>query len=263
MPTRPRTAITLSQDARARYSLAFDTDQAEIYHHIRPRYRPENLQFFTDRNPGLAVDLGAGTGLFTEQLVSAGWDVVAVDPAANMLEVLSANHPQATTVVAAVESLDTSPWRHRADLVVCAQAWHWIDTVQGSQKVAELLTERGVFGVIHHQIDTSYDWVLRLCKIMHSGDIHRVEIPPKITDQFSSPEGYWWRWHQTLNVEQVHQLMMSRAYYLRTTAKQRRRMHDNLQWYLIDHLGHSPDSDLKLPYITAAWRMHRLRLGDD
>lgn len=261
MPTRPRAAITLSQDARARYGLAFDTDHAALYHHIRPGYRADIVEFLTERRPGLAVDLGAGTGLFTDQLISAGWEVVAVDPAANMLEVLSASHPQVTTVVGAVESLDTTPWQHRADLVVCAQAWHWIDTEQGSRKVTELLTDQGVFGVIHHQIDTSHDWVLRLCRIMHSGDIHPVEIPPKVTDHFSSPEGSWWHWQQALTVEQVHQLMMSRAYYLRTTAKQRRRMHDNLQWYLIDHLGYRPDSVIQLPYITAAWRMHRRRLG--
>lgn len=261
MPARTTSAITLSQHARDRYRLAFDTDLADLYHRTRPGYQADILPFLTDRRPGLAVDLGAGTGLFTDHLMTAGWDVVAVDPAANMLEVLATNHPQATTVVASVESLDTAPWHQRAELVVCAQAWHWIDTVQGSQKVAELLTDHGVFAVVHHQIDTSYDWVLRLCRIMHSGDIHPVELPPKVTDQFTSPEGSWWHWQQTLTVEQVHQLMMSRAYYLRTTDRQRQRMHDNLQWYLIDYLGYRPESTIQLPYITAAWRMHRRRLG--
>lgn len=261
MPTRPTSATLLKQDARERYSLAFDTDYADLYHHIRPGYQAEIIPFLTDLPPGLAIDLGAGTGLFTDQLIAAGWDVVAIDPAASMLQVLANNHPQVVTVVSPVETVDTAPWQASADLVVCAQAWHWIDTEEGSQRVGDLLTAQGVFGVVHHQIDTSIDWVLRLCRIMHSGDIHPIEAPPTVTKDFTTPEGAWWRWHQNLSVEQVHQLMMSRAYYLRTTDTQRQRMHNNLQWYLLDHLGYSPDATIKLPYVTAAWRMRKRRLG--
>lgn len=256
MPPRPSSVTTLHRDARARYELAFDTDQADLYHRIRPVYQAEILPFVTALSTGVAVDLGAGTGLFTDQLVAAGWDVVAVDPAANMLQVLVNNHPQVTPVVTAVESLDTTPWRHRADLVVCAQAWHWIDTVQGSQKVAELLTDNGTFAVVHHQIDTTVDWVLRLCRIMHSGDVHPAEVPPRVGAGLSQPVGKWWHWEQELTVDQVHQLMMTRAYYLRTSEKQRRRMHANLQWYLTDHLGYAQSSTVKIPYVTSTWRMH-------
>src|SRR5690625_6027480 len=138
MPTRPSAAITLNDKARARYELAFDTDQAELYHHIRPGYQAEILPFLTVDRPGLAVDLGAGTGLLTKLLVDAGWDVVAVDPAANMLRVLAQHHPEVTTVVSSVEDLDTSPWLKRADLVVAAQSWHWIDTAQGDRKSTRL-----------------------------------------------------------------------------------------------------------------------------
>jgi len=257
MAHRPSSAITLNSDARKRYELAFDSDRADLYHAIRPGYQPEILPFLTEHSAGLAFDLGAGTGLFTDQLMAARWQVVAVDPAANMLEVLSARHPQIDTVVSTVEDLDTTPWRQSAQLVVCAQAWHWIDTKQGSQKADELLAVDGTFGVVHHQIDTSIDWVLRLCRIMHSGDVHPIEVPPTVTEQFTTPEGAWWRWHQQLNVEQIHHLMMSRAYYLRTTQRQRQRMHDNLNWYLLDHLGYTPEDTVRLPYVTAAWRMHK------
>lgn len=263
MSNRPSLAITLKNKARTRYELAFDTDQAELYHHIRPGYQADILPFLTAQQPGLAVEFGAGTGLFTEQLLAGGWDTVAVDPAANMLRVLAEHHPEVTTVVSSVEDLDTSPWRCSADLVVAAQSWHWIDSVHGSQKVAELLKHNGVFAVVHHQIDTSIDWVLRLCRIMHSGDVHSIQAPPKVSADLTTPHGSWWRWHQSLSVEQVHHLMMSRAYYLRTTPRQRGRMHDNLQWYLLEHLGYSTDDTIQLPYVTAAWRMLKRRLGED
>src|SRR5699024_11404036 len=120
------------------------------------------LALLTTTAPGLALDMGAGTGLFTERILAAGWDMVAVDPAANMLAILAQRAPQATTVVSTVEDLETTGLAHRAQLVVPAQAWHWIDTEIGCQKVAELLTDDGIFGIVHHQIDTSIPWVLRL-----------------------------------------------------------------------------------------------------
>lgn len=261
MSTRPTVAPKLSHDTRNRYTLAFDTDQADIYHGVRPGYQPEILEFLTQQQPGLAVDLGAGTGLFTAQLVAAGWDVVAVDPAANMLSVLAREHPEVETVVTQVEELNTAQRQAQAQLVVAAQAWHWIDTVQGCQKAAELLTEDGVFGIVHHQIDTSEAWVLRLCKIMHSGDIHPAEHPPEVTSRFTQPVGKWWCWEQLLSVEQIHHLMMSRAFYLRTHDKQRQRMHDNLNWYLLGHQGYEQNTMIRIPYVTSAWRMQRTELG--
>lgn len=261
MSTRSRGAVTLSQDIRYRYGLAFNSDQASLYHGVRPGYQPEVVDFLTNKPGGLAVDLGAGTGLFSATLLNAGWDVVAVDPAANMLEVLAKHYPQVTPIVSTVETLDTTRWSQQADLVVSAQAWHWIDTAQGSQKVAELLTDDGVFGVVHHQIDTSSNWVLRLCKIMHSGDIHPIDLPPRVGAALNQPVGKWWHWEQELTVEQIHQLMMTRAFYLRTSDEQRRRMHHNLEWYLVEHLGYAQSSTIRLPYVTAAWRIQRTRLG--
>lgn len=261
MLTRPAGAVILNDKTRQRYRLAFNTESADRYHRMRPGYQTEILDFIAQTPAGLAVDLGAGTGLFTTQLIDTGWDVVAVDLAANMLQVLQDNHPQAAIVVSRVEDLDTTPWQGRAQLVVSAQAWHWVDTEAGCQKVTELLAPDGVFGVVHHQIDTTSDWVLRLCKIMHSGDVHAIDLPPKVTESFEPPVGKWWHWEQHLTVEQVHELMMTRAFYLRTNDKQRARMHTNLDWYLLDHLGYTPDAMVKIPYVTAAWRTQPARLG--
>lgn len=261
MSTRPSVVPLLRQDTRQRYKLAFDTDQAHLYHDVRPGYQHEILEFLTGVPPKLAFDLGAGTGLFTSHLSASGADVVAVDPAANMLAVLAKHNPKVTTIVSTVETLDTTPWRAAADLVVAAQSWHWIDTTQGIQKVAQLLTEQGVFGVVHHQIDTSIPWVLRLCKIMHSGDIHPVEDPPSISSVFTHPVGKWWHWEQVLTVDQIQRLMMSRAFYLRTNNQQRARMHSNLEWYLLEYLGYDETAGIRIPYITAAWRMRKAQLG--
>src|SRR5690625_7715367 len=68
-------------------------------------------------------------------------------------------------------------------------------------------------------------------------------------------------WQQALTVDKLHQLMMTRAFYLRTNNRQRHRMHNNLNWYLLEHLGYAPESTVYVPYLTAAWRMQRSQLG--
>lgn len=258
---RPSTKASLNRNTREHYGRAFDTDEATTYHQVRPGYRQEILEFFTTRQPGLAIDLGAGTGLFTKLLVEHHWDVVAVDPSAHMLGVLQQQYPHVDTVISAAETLQTQPWQHQVDLVVSAQAWHWVDPEAGSAKVAQLLKPSGVFGVVHHQLDTSQPWVLRLSRIMHSGDIHPVHVPPIVSSNFSTPHGSWWHWEQPLIVADVHRLMMTRAFYLKTHQKQRQRMHDNLNWYLMEHLGYAQTDTVQVPYVTAAWSMHLSELG--
>src|SRR5699024_7198433 len=70
--SQPTAAPVLSKAARDRYTLALDTDHAELYHGVRPGYQADILDFLTTTTPGLAVDMGAGTGLFTERMLAAG-----------------------------------------------------------------------------------------------------------------------------------------------------------------------------------------------
>ena len=63
-----------------RYRLSFDA-VADVYERTRPTYAPEALAFVEQRLPlGRVLDLGAGTGKLTRQLVALGADVVAVEP---------------------------------------------------------------------------------------------------------------------------------------------------------------------------------------
>ena len=76
--------------------------------------------------PGAHVlDVGAGTGKLTRRLVSLGFDVVAVEPGAPMLDQLRKAVPEAETLEAPAESL---PLRDEtADAAFAGQAYHWFD----------------------------------------------------------------------------------------------------------------------------------------
>ncbi|MGO1182662.1 MAG: class I SAM-dependent methyltransferase [Micrococcaceae bacterium] len=259
-PPRPNRLPRLDPHQRERLGGAFDAgaSAAEIYDAVRPGYPAEVIDVLAaGRLPGRALDVGAGTGLLTGQLVRAGYRVTALEPAADMLQVLQRRHPEITTVHARVEDLPAHRdvvAEHSQDLVTCGQAWHWINPELGTRRLAEVLAPGGVLGIVEHQLNTAVAWVHRLSRIMHAGDVHPVDAPPRLGPEFAPPQRTGWQWEDTVTVPGLHALMATRSYHLRASAAVREKMRTNLNWYLLEHLGHAPDATLRLPYITSAWR---------
>jgi hypothetical protein len=54
------------------------------------------------------------------------------------------------------------------------------------------------------------------------------------------------------------ELTKSRSYYLRAGESIRAKVLRNLEWYLFEHLGHTPDEMLALPYLTQTWRARKI-----
>jgi ubiquinone/menaquinone biosynthesis C-methylase UbiE len=76
--------VTRSPQAR---SLSFGS-AAAAYERGRPTYPPEAIDWLLLPGARDVLDLGAGTGKLTTRLVERGLDVIAVDPIAEMLEML-------------------------------------------------------------------------------------------------------------------------------------------------------------------------------
>src|SRR4051812_24114022 len=82
---------------------------ADAYERGRPSYPPAAMEHLV-AVLGLGarrrvVDLGAGTGKFTELLVATGADVVAVEPVAEMRTKLEAALPHVTAVEGTGEAI--------------------------------------------------------------------------------------------------------------------------------------------------------------
>lgn len=231
-------------------------DGGEHYDRVRPGYPSESVEWlFAGRNPVEVLDVGAGTGKFTARLIERGLNVVALDPSRDMLGQLELRFPAARTLVGVAEHIDLPDGS--LDAVTVAQAWHWCDPQMASAEAARVLRRGGVLGLVWNQLDVSIPWVHRLSRIMHAGDVHRPGFRPAVGPQFRGLESHLTRWAQPLTPPDIRELVKSRSYYLAADEASRARVQANLRWYLNEHLGHTDDHVLQLPYLTQTWRAYK------
>ena len=257
IPSLPQRAFTVDAQRRAELASAFQTG-AESYDKIRPSYPEAALDFTLQGDPAKAVDIGCGSGIFTEQLVARGLDVTAVDPSQDMLDVLSRRLPDVRMVRAGGE--DTGLAAGSAQLVTYAQAWHWVEHQAASAEAARLLTEGGWLVLLWNQLDVSIPWVHRLARIMHAGDVHRPDLQPPVGREFAAPEHGLWHWSMGLDFAELVELTKSRSYYRKSNENTRAKVEGNLEWYWCEHLGYSSTESVAVPYLTHAWRARKRTL---
>lgn len=102
---------------------------AQSYAEARPAYPAElwrDVLATGLATPGRrALDLGAGTGEATGELLAHGMDVVAVEPGPRLAELLAERHPRAVVIRSRAEELRLEAASF--DLVVAATSIHWMD----------------------------------------------------------------------------------------------------------------------------------------
>lgn len=124
---------------------------ADEYDRHRPRY-PQALIERLVTTPGLGVlDVGAGTGILSAQLVNAGANVLAVEPDEQMAARCLAKG-------ISVERSTFEQWQPRDrtfDLVTFGQSFHWVDPEVALPKLASLVTAGGRLALMWNRIMAS------------------------------------------------------------------------------------------------------------
>lgn len=243
-----------SAQSRAEHASAYaqGNADAEHYHDIRPNYPPEVLSLLPARSR--VLDVGAGTGKLTAQLVSEGHNVYACDPSRDMTH-LCAQVTGVPTWQATAEA--TAAQSAFFDAVTCAQTWHWVDAAQASREFDRIIKPGGQVVLVWNSIDVSDPWFHRLTRIMHAGDILRAGFYPTVSAPWTITDELRCTWTQPMTFDDILALTATRSYWLRANEKIRERMRGNLEWYFFEHSGLSRDAIITLPYRTDAFVLAR------
>ncbi len=156
---------------------------AEQYDRYRPGPPLAAMEWILGSRCGTAADLGAGTGALTRVLAQWADRVVALEPDARMLEVLTRRSPEVAALRCRAEELPIGSGA--LDAAMVSSAWHWMDPDRTVAEVGRVLHPAGVLGVIWNGADRSVEWVAELLgrRDPSPGDRgrrsrHQFELPP-------------------------------------------------------------------------------------
>lgn len=147
---------------------------AGSYRSARPSYHPAIVDQIVHRVTGAPViELGAGTGILTIELLAGGVEVVAVEPVAAMRRVLSQDVGEARVCAGTAEAIPVRD--DLAGAVVAAQSFHWFEHGSALAEIARVLRPGGALLTVWNVRDESVPWVAAYSEIVdrHAGDTPR------------------------------------------------------------------------------------------
>jgi SAM-dependent methyltransferase len=136
-------------------------EDAEQYDRARPSYPPELVGDLAGPDVRRVLDVGCGTGIAARLFVAHGCSVFAVEPDPRMAAV--AQRHGIEVAVASFEAWDPPP--EPFDLVISAQAWHWVDPAVGPVKAGTVLRPGGRFAAFWNSYSPAPDLQATLAEI--------------------------------------------------------------------------------------------------
>jgi len=196
-------------DDLLRFSRSFD-NVAGAYDRGRPTYPTAAVEFMVGPDQKTVLEVGAGTGKLTEQLVALGHDVHATDPSSVLLGVLTDRLPGVRTSVARAEELPLLDGS--VDVVACAQAFHWFDQEAALAEFARVLRPGGHLALAWNTRDEKVPWVRKLGAIIGTQDSD-IRVPDSLvrSEKYGFVEESSHRFWQVVNSESLCDMALSRS----------------------------------------------------
>lgn len=195
---------------------------AAEYESARPPYPAalyDLLAFEGVTGPGKRLlEVGAGTGLATLELVASGSIVTAIEPGADLAAILAAKVPSATVHVRPIEEVDLKPGAF--DAVVAATSIHWVDLDLALAAFHSTLVPGGRLAVWRHYFSSDVQTAFRhrISEIVgrRASPVGQDQHRNRTTMQELAAGGYFvpvrsesWQWSIDLQTEQVRRLFAS------------------------------------------------------
>jgi SAM-dependent methyltransferase len=232
------------------------------YSSLRPGYPDDVIAFAVGGADGHArrlrvLDLAAGTGLLTVPLVAAGHDVVAVDPAAGMLERLLARLPSVPALEGSAESIPLPD--ADIDVVTAAQAAHWFDPAPAAAELRRVLRPGGAITFVWNMRDDRVAWSAALDALLAQEQVERFS-PRAVTEAFVRELGADLETYESLSVQRqspddVVAGLATRSYVATMPESRRADFLGAVRELLATHPDTRGREVVEVRLVSSAWRM--------
>jgi SAM-dependent methyltransferase len=204
--------VIVNRDPRARGPYTAFAEVASAYERGRPGYPGEAVRWLAGDTPCDVVDLGAGTGKLTRSLVALGHRVTAVEPLDEMRAELTSALPGARALAGTAEAIPLTG--HSADVVACAQAFHWFDGTTAMHEISRVLRPGGNLALVWNSRDDRDPWMARLSEIIGNETVGKDDVYPPIRESgvFGPVETVEFTFEQALDRAGLIDLVLSRSY---------------------------------------------------
>lgn len=145
---------------------------ADAYDRYRRRYPRSLITALVDGRRVRALDVGAGTGIASVQLMEASAEVLAVEPDSRMARVAA----EYGIPVEQSKFEDWDPAGRSFDLVVFAQSFHWVQPENALEKLALILRPHGRLALLSNRITPISPTQLELDQA-HPGYLKSIKRP--------------------------------------------------------------------------------------
>ncbi|WP_380158763.1 class I SAM-dependent methyltransferase [Kineococcus sp. R86509] len=225
---------------------------ADSYARARPGYPRDAVDFLVG-DAARVLDLGAGTGKFSQALVATGHEVVAVEPSTRMLAQLREVLPEVEAHEGSAEA--TGLPSASVDAVVVAQAWHWVDAARAVPEVARVLRPGGSLGLVWNVRDDTVDWVRQVWDLAQRGQEQEMRTDTtEVGPPFGAAHRFGTRFEHVTDRAGILDLVASRSYVIVLPEDERR----DLLAAVADVLDEHPDlrgrDEVRVPYLTHCTR---------
>lgn len=188
------------------------TGKGAVYAAARPRYAEGLFAYLADEaglaSGALVADVGSGTGIFSEQLLDAGFRVIGVEPNSDMREQAERalggrqGHRSVCGTADATGLPDAS-----VDCVTAAQAFHWFDVDAFKRECRRILKPGGIVAIVYNMRDTESPYMQAFAELTRrfhpafkgfSNGLDEAELPAFFNGRC---EVRWWENPQLLTRE--------------------------------------------------------------
>ncbi|MFC5729160.1 MULTISPECIES: class I SAM-dependent methyltransferase [Nocardioides] len=224
---------------------------AEAFDRGRPGYPRDAAVWLTGDQPLSVLELGAGTGKLTEQLVALGHDVHATDPDPRMLDRLIARLPEIRVSQTSAEEIPAADATF--DVVVAADCYQWFDHEKALPEIARVLRRGGSLSLVRNLRDERIPWVKRLGNLIGHHTTGEGAGDALDSSPYFGPvdEASFKQW-QVINRSSVQDLVRSISHVAcLERSGQESRLREVLAFY--DDYGRGMDG-MQLPYVTECHR---------